>query len=137
MNNNNLEINTDVCNNCNKFISNNIFEIHCLYCFKFMIKCFFCDEMIHKDIINNHNNDHSIENEKLDKKKLIENFQKCKFCENFIDSDYNKHLMYCGSRTQKCENCNLSIIMKFYNDHLLICNDSDLLFAIQQSLKIV
>eukprot|EP00347_Sterkiella_histriomuscorum_P000644 403375053 len=116
---------TKVCSNCKKPIEMSKFRIHEIGCIRNNYKCGQCNEIVPKIEKDQHEKEfHSIVmcefcNDFECEKMILNEHQQycemkpkeCKYCELIMPQGpkYDDHIVFCGSKTQKCPDCGSQI----------------------------
>ncbi|NXY43618.1 XAF1 factor, partial [Ceuthmochares aereus] len=117
------------------------FSLHEAHCLRFLAVCPECDEPVaqkdmkdhqteaHKQVRCNlcHQNMQQYQLEHHETKECHKRAMKCKICGLEMPFDkLEEHLNSCGSRTERCWECNKYIMYKDLNKHKEICQKSSL-----------
>lgn len=121
------------CNNCRRDIPAANYRMHSLHCARNIALCPVCDEPVPRGELEEHQQElHSSKQcndcgEKIEASKLEEHksslcpkrIEICMFCAcNQEMSTMKEHVEYCGSRTEKCEDCKEIIMLKNWERHI-------------------
>ncbi|XP_046473698.1 XIAP-associated factor 1-like [Neodiprion pinetum] len=121
------------CDNCKQKIASQNYVTHTAHCSRHIELCNKCGEPVPKHNIGEHNSlEHanetcsgckaSIEKRLLEKHMQSEcpkRFITCLYCELELPfSDMTAHTDYCGTRTEKCEDCGEYVMFKYTQLHL-------------------
>ncbi|XP_046739210.1 uncharacterized protein LOC124407271 [Diprion similis] len=121
------------CDNCKQKIASQNYVMHTVHCSRHLELCNKCGEPVPKDKLSEHNSlEHanakcsgcgaSIEKRLLEKHMQSEcpkRFISCLYCELELPfSDMTAHTDYCGTRTEKCEDCGEYVMFKYTQLHL-------------------
>ncbi|XP_060754179.1 XIAP-associated factor 1 [Neoarius graeffei] len=132
-----------VCNHCNKEVVKMNLPMHEAHCQRFLCICPDCDEQVPKDHLEEHQQEQHAPvkckkcNMKMEKRNLPdheenecpERDQSCEYCELTLPlSSLKEHIVACGSRTERCEDCNQYVILKDKLQHAQICTSEDFSF---------
>ncbi|TSK49660.1 XIAP-associated factor 1 [Bagarius yarrelli] len=96
--------------------------MHEAHCKRFLCLCPDCKEQVPKDQLEEHRQEaHTLENE------CTKRLQTCEYCELAVpSSDLKEHVVACGSRTERCQDCNQYIMLKDQLRHTKLCTADDL-----------
>jgi len=121
------------CNNCRRDIPASSYMMHSLHCARNIALCTVCDEPVPRAELEQHKQElHSSKQcpdcgEKVEASKLEEHktslcqkrVECCPYCAlNQEVSEMKAHTDYCGSRTEKCEDCKEIIMLKNWEMHI-------------------
>ncbi|NXW42013.1 XAF1 factor, partial [Nyctiprogne leucopyga] len=129
------------CKNCKRDVSADNFSLHEAHCLRFLTLCPECDEPVaqkdmkdhlreaHKQVRCNlcHQSMQQYQLELHETKECHKRAMPCNICE--LEMPFNElqeHLNTCGSRTERCWECNKYIMYKDLNKHKDICQSSGL-----------
>ncbi|XP_077148604.1 TRAF-type zinc finger domain-containing protein 1 [Ranitomeya variabilis] len=126
---------TRLCGNCKRDIPTVNFTIHEIHCRRNICICDLCKEPVHRsDLEDHHATEHASVtckcNMTMEKCAMEEHektacplrLAKCQFCE--LEVTFNtlgNHEDYCGARTEPCDKCGSSVMIKDLQDHPTVC----------------
>ena len=128
---------TKLCENCQRQIAAENYEVHTLYCKRNLQICPLCQEPVLKREQREHFEEFHEEIECIQcGKKLTMNDEAshlanecgkrqapCKYCEIMLPRErLVDHEGYCGSRTDLCEKCCKYVLIKDHRNHVNICD---------------
>ncbi|XP_062872765.1 XIAP-associated factor 1 [Trichomycterus rosablanca] len=129
-----------ICDHCNKEVAKVNFPMHEAHCQRFLCLCPDCDEQVPKEQLEEHRlEQHTLVkckqcNMKIERCKLADHekdncpkrLQICEFCQLEVPaSSLKEHTLACGSRTERCQECNQYVILKDRLQHAQFCLAED------------
>ncbi|RXM94301.1 XIAP-associated factor 1 [Acipenser ruthenus] len=123
---------TTLCKNCKKEVLASNFSLHESHCWRFLSVCPLCDEPVPKDQLQEHRDTEHCKvrctqcNKEMEKCKLeihqseqcAERLVSCEFCDLELPlSKLQEHGDACGSRTQRCPNCDRYVMHREQERH--------------------
>jgi len=121
------------CGNCRRDIPAANYRMHTMHCARNIALCPVCDEPVPRGELEEHKQENhakkhcpdcgaSIEASKLEEHKTSlceKRIEVCPYCAlNQEMSEMEAHKAYCGSRTEKCEECKEIIMLKNWEMHI-------------------
>nr|AAI24486.1 Zgc:153893 [Danio rerio] len=125
-----------LCTHCNKDVAKANFDLHEPHCKRFLCKCPDCNDTVHRDQLEEHKTEQHAEvkckkcKKKMERRHLLdhennecpERFEICEFCQLELPlSTLKVHKVSCGSRTERCSDCDQYVKMTDQIDHAQIC----------------
>ncbi|XP_058853983.1 XIAP-associated factor 1-like isoform X1 [Acipenser ruthenus] len=127
---------TTLCKNCKKEVLASNFSLHESHCWRFLSVCPLCDEPVPKDQLQEHRDTEHCKvrctqcNKEMEKCKLeihqseqcAERLVSCEFCDLELPlSKLQEHGDACGSRTQRCPDCDRYVMHREQERHSREC----------------
>ncbi|XP_073419460.1 TRAF-type zinc finger domain-containing protein 1 isoform X2 [Dendrobates tinctorius] len=126
---------TRLCGNCKRDIPTVNFTMHEVHCRRNICVCDLCKEPVHRsDLEDHHATEHASVtckcNMTMEKCAMEEHEKaacplrlvKCQFCELEVTCNtLGNHEDYCGARTEPCDKCGSSVMIKDLQDHPTVC----------------
>lgn len=130
---------TVLCGSCKKDIAKSNFALHEPHCRRFLCLCPDCDEPVPREQLEEHRTEQHTQvkcpkcNMKMERCNLMDHQSKeckqrlvsCEFCELELPlSSMEEHTVTCGSRTERCLDCNRYVTLKDQLHHAEICSST-------------
>ncbi|XP_029965270.1 XIAP-associated factor 1 [Salarias fasciatus] len=131
---------TRTCKQCQREVAEANFALHETHCSRFLCVCPDCGDNVPRDQLTEHREEqHSLVrcskcSQKMERCRLedheleecVERLQSCEFCELQLPfKDLADHVAFCGSRTERCQDCGRYVKLSEQSQHHLTCSASD------------
>lgn len=127
------DVDVRFCSNCKREVPESNFVMHTVHCQRKLALCIKCDEPVPRCELASHNtNFHAVVDcpacgHQCEKRHLIDHQNSscshraicCIYCHIEIEAnELAEHENYCGSRTERCEDCGEFVMLKYQQLHL-------------------